>query len=240
MRSLDGAVAVVTGASEGIGRAIAEQLAAAGANLWLIARRREPLEAAARAIGGATARGRPLPCDLTADADLDAAAAAILSAGPVDLLVHAAGVIEIGPLAYAPVVEFDRQWRTNVRAPYVLTQRLLPSLRERRGQVAFINSTAGLTAGAGLSQYAATKHALRALADSLRAEVNGHGVRVLSVYPGRTATRMQEELHRAEGKDYRPEALLQPADVASAVLAALCLPDTAELTELRIRPAAAP
>ena len=240
MRPLQGAVAVVTGGSEGIGRAIAGQLADAGVHLWLIARRAAPLEAAAAQLSEAGVTARALPADLSIDAELDAAADRVLAAGPVDLLVHGAGMIRIGHLAGAAVADFDRQWAINVRAPYLLTQRLLPSLRERRGQIAFVNSTAGLVATSGVSQYAATKYALRGMADALRSEVNADGVRVLSVFPGRTATPMQADLHRQEGKPYRPEQLLQPADVATAVLAALRLPESAELTEIRMRPSVAP
>jgi NADP-dependent 3-hydroxy acid dehydrogenase YdfG len=87
-----------------------------------------------------------------------------------------------------------------------------------------------------VSQYAATKHALKAVADSLRAEVNSQGIRVLSVYPGRTATPTQESLHALEGKPYRPTRLLQPEDVAAVVMNALCLPRTAEVTDIHIRP----
>jgi short-subunit dehydrogenase len=85
----------------------------------------------------------------------------------------------------------------------------------------FINSTAGLTASANVAQYAATKHALRAIADSLREELNPDGVRVVSVYPGRTATPLQARLHTLEGRDYRPDRLAQPEDVASVVMSAL-------------------
>ena len=240
MRSLEGAVAVVTGGSEGIGRAIAGQLAEAGVNLWLIARRTGPLETAAAEVSQTGAVARALPADLSVEAELHAAAEQVLAAGPVDLLVHAAGLIRIGHLADAAIADFDRQWAINVRAPYLLTQQLLPSIRERRGQIVFVNSNAGLHASSGVSQYAATKYALRGMADALRAEVNPGGVRVLSVFPGRTATPMQADLHRQEGKPYHPERLMQPADVASAVVSALRLPATAELTEVRMRPAVAP
>ena len=81
-----------------------------------------------------------------------------------------------------------------------------------------------------------TKHALKAIADSLRAELNPHGVRVLSVYLGRTASEMQKRIYEKEGKPYRPELLLQPEDVASVILNALCLPGTAEVTDIHIRP----
>jgi NADP-dependent 3-hydroxy acid dehydrogenase YdfG len=106
--------------------------------------------------------------------------------------------------------------------------------------VVFINSTAGLVARAGVAQYAATKHALRAMADSLREEVNADGVRVLSVFLGRTATPLQAALHEREGRRYRPERLVQPADVASLVVHALTLPRTAEVTDLTIRPLSPP
>ena len=125
---------------------------------------------------------------------------------------------------------------TNVRAPYLLTRALLPSLRAAQGEVVFINSSAGLTARAGIAQYAATKHALKAIADSLREEVNPDGVRVLSVYPGRTATPLQARVHAEEGKAYLPERLVQPDDVASVVLNALTLPRSAELTDVIVRP----
>ena len=99
-----------------------------------------------------------------------------------------------------------------------------------------MNSTVGLQARAGVGAYAASKHALRAVADALREEVNPDGVRVLSVYPGRTATPQQAAIHAEEGTPYRPERLLQPADVAAAVVHALTMDRTAEITDLRVRP----
>jgi NADP-dependent 3-hydroxy acid dehydrogenase YdfG len=110
-----------------------------------------------------------------------------------------------------------------------------------RGQIVFINSSVGLTAKRpDIGQYAATKHALKAIADSLREEVNPKGLRVLTVYLGRTATPMQETISRQEGRAYHPETLLQPEDVASVVLNALMLPPTAEVTDISIRPMARP
>ena len=115
-----------------------------------------------------------------------------------------------------------------------LTRQLLPSLIARQGQVVFMNSSVGAAPEVGF--YSASKHALKALTDTLRVEVNPSGVRVLSVYPGRTATSMQEAIFAAEGRDYDPSRLLQPEDVAEMVLAALCLPRTAEVTDIHIRP----
>ena len=142
----------------------------------------------------------------------------------------------MGKIETAPVMELDQQYRNNVRGPYLLTQALLPLLRRRQGQVVFINSSLGLTARGQVGPYAATKHALKALADSFREEVNVERLRVLSVYLGRTASPMQALIHAMEGKAYHPEYLLQPSDVAAVVLNALCLPRTAEVTDISIRP----
>ena len=109
-------------------------------------------------------------------------------------------------------------------------------LKARRGQIVFVNSSSGIIAKPNSASYDATKHALKAIADSLRGEVNAHGVRVLSVYLGRTASEMQERIHRTEVKPYRPELLLQPEDVASVIMSALGLPRTAEVTDIHIRP----
>jgi NADP-dependent 3-hydroxy acid dehydrogenase YdfG len=227
---------VVTGASSGIGRAIAVALASAGATVCAVARRREELEATANRSNGA-GRFDLYTADLVSDEELERLSATLLARDRgVDVLVHSAGTIAIGDLETASVHDLDRQYAANLRAPYLLTQALLPALRANRGQIVFINSTAGVSARAGVAQYAATKHALKALADSLREEINPHGVRVVSVYPGRTATPMQATLHEIEGKAYDPEHLMQPADVASLVLNALTLPRSTEVTDLRVRP----
>jgi short-subunit dehydrogenase len=177
--------------------------------------------------------------DLSLDEDLDRLRVALQrDVSHIDLLVHSAGVHAMGSFSTSCVDTLDWQYRVNVRAPYVLTQALLPRLIERRGQVVFINSSAGLAAKANVGQYAATKHALKALADSLRDEVNAAGVRVLSVYPGRTASTMQKAIFKLEGREYVPERLMQPEDVAEVVLAALLLPATAEVTDINVRPLA--
>ena len=190
--------------------------------------------AAAQSFAPATG----FPLDLTNDDQLQPLVAFLeKDAGRVDILFHGAGIIQQELLEHARIEHLDEQYAINVRAPYLLTQRLLPLLVRARGQIVFVNSSAGLTANrAEIAQYAATKHALKAIADSLRAEVNPKGVRVLSVYLGRTATAMQETLFKQEAKPYHAEKLLQPEDVAAMVLAALALPPTAEVTDISIRP----
>jgi len=237
MHTLHGHIAVVTGAGSGVGQAIARALASQGATLCLVGRTPATLEATACSVSKAGATARCYPTDLTHDEAVQALAEQLHREwDAIDVLVHSAGVYAMGKLEATPVTELDRQYRTNVRAPYLLTQALLPVLRRRQGQVVFINSSVGLTARGQVGPYAATKHALKALADSFREEVNAEGVRVLSLYLGRTASPMQAMIHAMEGKPYHPEYLLQPSDVAAVVLNALCLPRTAEVTDINIRP----
>jgi NAD(P)-dependent dehydrogenase (short-subunit alcohol dehydrogenase family) len=232
-----GIVAVVTGASSGIGEAIAIHLAREGTRLLLVGRSAERLELVAERARDLSPLVETFVGDLAEDDQVQALADRALSLfGGVDILVHSIGLFLGGPFE-SSIETLDRQYRVNTRAPYLLTQKLLPSLIARQGQVVFINSSAGHhPAKSGWVAYSASKHALRAVADGLRDEVNKKGVRVLTVFPGRTATPMQEEVHRYEGKDYDPERFLQPRDVAATVLNALALPRTAEVTDLHIRP----
>jgi short-subunit dehydrogenase len=234
MTTFSGARVLVTGASSGIGRAIARDLVDRGAHLWAVGRHRDLLESAL--AGCAAGAAETIEADLGADESLAGLCRLAASLPELDVLVHAAGVIHLAPFGRATAAQFDEQYRVNLRAPYLLTQAALPALRRRRGQVAFINSTATHYAGRDAAQYAATKSGLRAVADGLRGEVNAEGIRVLTVYVGRTATPMQAAVHAHEGRPWRPEALMQPADVSAAVIAALTLPSTAELYELSVRP----
>ena len=223
-------VAVVTGASSGVGRAIAQALSARGATVCGVARRLNVLESTIPPI-------RPYVADLGDDGELHALCRLLCDqCDRIDVLVHGAGIISIGPAAVAPIEDFDRQFRINARAPYVLTQALLPHLKRSRGHVVYINSSVVGQAKAGVSQYAASNAALKSLADSLRAEVNGDGIRVTSLFLGQTATPMQEDLHRLAGREYQPSLLLQPEDVAESVVGVLSLPRTAEVTDVHIRP----
>jgi NADP-dependent 3-hydroxy acid dehydrogenase YdfG len=230
-------IAVVTGASSGIGKATALGLAAQGAKLCLVGRKIESLEKVARIARTHAPSATCYRVDLAVVEEIKEFAARLQrDFGQIDLLVHSAGVISLGRLESAPVEDLDWQYHINVRAPYLLTQVLLPMLKLRQGQVVFINSNAGMSASANVSQYAATKFALRAIADSLRQEINAEGVRVLSFYPGRTAGPMQESVHKMEGKAYHPERLMQPEDAAAIVIQALSLPRSAEVTEIFMRP----
>jgi NADP-dependent 3-hydroxy acid dehydrogenase YdfG len=237
VRAFEGQTAVITGGGTGVGGALAIALAKSGASIYLIGRRLNRLElvaAKARELGVAAAC---CSADISSTAGLletiERIKADLLH---IDILIQNAARYATGLIEDANLSDFDKQYQTNVRAPYALTQASLPMLKARQGQVVFINSSSALTAKPMTAQYDSTKHALKAIAESLRGEVNRHGVRVLSVYLGRTASEMQERVHQKEGRPYRPELLLQPEDVASIVIAALRLPRTAEVTDISIRP----
>jgi NADP-dependent 3-hydroxy acid dehydrogenase YdfG len=236
-RSLDGCTAVVSGATSDVGRAISLELAAAGARPCLLGRDVGALEQLADAVRGITKEVFVHPIDLTLDTSIaDFTAWVTHELGRIDVLVHSAGRFEMATHSSAAVADLDLQYQTNVRGPYLLTQGLLSVLRAHRGQIVFVNSTVGLEARAGVGQYASTQHALRAIADALRAEINADGVRVLTLYLGRTATARQARIFRLEGRAYAPDLLIRPGDAAEMILAALCLPRTAEVTEIRMRP----
>ncbi len=220
-----------------MGAALALALAEAGANLHLIGRRLDLLKLVASKARSFGSDAVCNSCDLASTlGQLEVTHRLAQELPRLDILIQNAAMHVVSSIEQASLTEFDEMYRTNVRAPYVLAQGLLPLLKTARGQVVFINSSKGIAAGAMSAQYDSTKHALRAIADSLRAEVNAYGIRVMTVYLGRTASGMQHRIHQMECKSYRPELLVQPEDVASVILNALSLPRTAEITDVHMRP----
>ena len=225
---------LVTGASSGIGREVALALAADGAYLTLWGRDEERLTAVAedvRRLGG-TSDTRTV--DLTVEAERDAAVQALSDA--LHVVVHSAGTIHLSTVADLREKAARDQWLLNAHAPAMLTQALLPRLRRAEGHVIFINSGAGVNARAGWAAYAMSKHALKALADSLREEERRHGVQVTSLYPGRTDTPMQHVVRRQEGGRYEADAYVNAADVAQAVRHAVHMQAPSSMTDVHVRP----
>ncbi|MFD0273376.1 SDR family oxidoreductase [Kitasatospora sp. NPDC127111] len=223
---------LITGAGSGIGAVLAERLTERGDDLWLLARdARRAAELRERFPAAKTLVG-----NLADPAKLSWAFGHQALPVELDSLLHVAGVVELGRVGDLPVKAWQDTLNVNLVAPAELTRLLLPSLRLAKGHVVFVNSGAGLSAGAEWSAYAASKHGLKALADSLRQEEHAGGVRVTSVYPGRTATPMQVKVHQQEGKAYDAERWIDPESVVRALLTALDLPRDAEITEITVRP----
>lgn len=223
---------LITGAGSGIGGVLGDRLVERGDELWLIARDETRAAQFTERFPGA----RILVADLSDPGGLASALGAQELPDRLDSLLHVAGIVELGRIAETPVAAWQQQLDVNAVAPAELTRILLPALRAGRGHVVFVNSGAGRRVHPGWGSYAASKFAVRAIADALREEERANGVRVTTVYPGRTATPMQEKVHRQEGAEYDASQWMQPASVVTTILTALDLPRDAEITELMVRP----
>ncbi len=217
--------AMITGAGGGLGSAIAAALAPTH-TLFLAGRPSDRLDAVAERLGATT-----WPLDLL---DVDAIPALVEPIVELDALVHNAGVAHPGSIAESTVDEWRDAMAVNVIGAVALTQALLPALRGAGGDVVFINSGSGINASPGLAAYSASKFALRAFANSLRADEPE--LRITSIHPGRIATAMQQDLVAYQGREYHPEDFLRPETVAQVVADAVNAPPDAHVHEVIIRP----
>ena len=221
---------LLTGAGSGIGAGLAQRLHERGDGLLLVARSQERAdELAARHPGAAT---------LVADLADPGSLAALELPDALDSVVHAAGVVDLGPVAELSAGSWREQLDVNLLAPAELTRLALPALRRSRGTAVFVNSGSGLRVNPTWAAYGASKFGLRALADALRQEEAEHGVRVTSIYPGRTATPMQEQVHAQEGQEYDARRWIRPETVVDAILHVLDLPGDATIPDVTVSPGA--
>ena len=223
---------LITGSGSGIGQALTRRLADRGDELWLVARDAGRASQLRDLHPGA----QTLVGDLAEPTRLSWAFGQQSLPARLDSVIHVAGIVELGTVADTSATTWQQQLSVNAVAPAELTRLMLPALRAARGHLIFVNSGAGLRVNPEWGAYAASKFALRALADAVRAEEGSNGIRVTTVYPGRTATPMQQKVHQQEGADYDPSQWIDPESVATAILTALDLPRDAELTELTVRP----
>ena len=225
--------AFISGASGAIGGAVARQLAAAGHEVLINGRDRSRLEKLAETIRTSGGLVEVVAGDLTQPEEIDRILGQVGSRS-VHTLVHSLGSFLLAPVAETSLKMLDQQLAVNFRAPWELTRRLISSSLDLR-DVVFVNSTASQAARNGTAAYNASKSALTALADTLRIELGDRGTRVLTLFPGRTTSEMQEQVCADEGRPYDPDANMAPGDVASMLLAAVTLPRSAEVTEITLR-----
>ncbi|MFB7876955.1 SDR family oxidoreductase [Nocardia sp. NPDC056064] len=221
------ATALITGASRGLGAAIARELAPTH-ELLLGARSADALKPILTELPNATG----WPVTLT---DYPAVAEAAARIERLDVLVHNAGIADLGTVAESSVEQWRSTLEVNLIAVAELTRLLLPALRAANGHVVLINSGAGMRAHPGWGSYAASKFGLRAFADALRQEEPA--LRVTSIFPGRIDTDMQRAIVADEGREYRPEEFLRAETVAGAVRTAVDTPRDGHPTEVVLRPA---
>lgn len=223
---------LLTGAGSGMGADLARLLHDRGDDLCLLARSEERAAQLEQCYPGA----RTLVADLADPRGLERALAAATLPERLDSLVHAAGVVDLAPVAELDLGHWQEHLDVNLTSPALLSRAALPALRAAGGTVVFVNSGSGLSAKPTWAAYAASKFGLRALADSLREEEGGRGVRVSTVFPGRTATPMQEKVHAQEGREYDAGQWSDPGTVAAMILHLLDLPGDSTVPEVTVRP----
>lgn len=232
-RSLVGRSALVTGATRGIGRAVAEAFAEAGAELHLLARSEGELRRLAERLGG-----HAWPADLTDEAEVWSAVDGLAerTGGLPDIVVNAAGVFDVGPLAETSVATFDRNLDVNLRGAFFLLRCVLPPMLERAGGlIVNVGSVAGRKAFPGNGAYAASKWGLRGMHEVLLAEIRGSGVRACLLEPAATDTPIWDPLDPdADASLPSRASMLRPEEVAEAALFVATLPDDVQISHLPI------
>ncbi len=228
-------VALVTGATEGIGRAIAFALGAAGYEVGVTARTASTLTALQSQLSEAGIRSAGLPADVADEVEVGRLHEHVTGRlGPVDLLVNNAGIAIPKPFLELTPAEWDRTFATNVRSLFLLTRLVLPAMRSRgAGDIVNIASLAGKNGAANLVAYSASKHAVVGFSRSLMLEVRKDGIRVIALCPGTVDTPLMREQTVLQPNYDR---VLQPEDVAQALVDVVSLPRRAMLSELDLRP----
>jgi NADP-dependent 3-hydroxy acid dehydrogenase YdfG len=245
---LDGSVALVTGASSGIGEATARALAERGASVALVARRKDRLDALAESLRASGAQALVIEADITSQEQAEAAVEqTVAEFSRLDIVINNAGVMLLGPIENAPLEEWDRMVHINVLGLLYCSHAALPHLLKAaeespRGVADIVNisSVAGRVARSGSGVYNLTKHGVGAFSESLRQEVTGRHVRVALIEPGAVATELashnRPEVRETIGKRFGSIEMLQAPDIADAIAYVVTRPRRVAINEVLIRP----
>ena len=230
---LDGKVAIVTGGSRGIGRAIAVALGAEGATLVLAARSPEKLDETANVVRRAGGRAETVVAELTEEDSIRSLVAVARDKfGRLDILINNAGITHSAPLEQTRTEDLDRCWAVNARAPFILCREALPLLRQaEEATIINISSVVGVKGYPLQSAYTASKHALRGMTISLAEELRGTNIRVHVICPGGVDTDMVQHVR----PDIKKEDLIGPEEIADLVLYLVTHKGNAVVDELHVR-----
>jgi NADP-dependent 3-hydroxy acid dehydrogenase YdfG len=239
MTALAGKTALVTGASRGIGRAIADLFEQEGAIVVRVARTTTGESATeARRKSGGHDRRIEIKCDITLESDVRRLADTVLgTVGAPDVLVNNAGAFLLKPAAETTAEEFQHQLDVNVMGGFLVLKAFLPAMTERGGHIVTIGSVADHVAFPGNAAYGASKYGLRGLHEALRAECAGKALRMTLISPGPTDTSLWDPVNPERRHDVPDRAgMLQATDVAEAVLFVVTRPERANVELLHLMP----
>jgi NADP-dependent 3-hydroxy acid dehydrogenase YdfG len=229
-------VAVITGASSGIGAALARELVAEGYHVALLARRLERIAALADELGNAALA---IPADVTDRESVVAAAARVQQLGGADVVINNAGVMLTAPFGSEKRSEHRQMVETNLLGAMTVTEVFLDQLRAKRGDLVNISSVAGRVAPVGFAAYSATKWGINGWSEALRVELQPH-IRVMVIEPGAVATELSDHITHDESKraaqDYRDNVAMPAKDIAQVIAFALSRPKRITLNEILVRP----
>lgn len=236
-------VAIITGASSGIGEATAIALAQAGANVVVTARRADRLEALVKQIEHHDGKALAVTADVTSRADNEKMVSQALDRfGRIDALIANAGLMPLAPVEKCDVENWDRMLDVNCRGLLYSCAGVIPRfIAQKSGHIINVSSVAGRIVFPGGAVYCATKHFVHAVSEGMRAELHPHNIRVTTIAPGYVATELQSHIADKNIKDalegmYKDVDVLQPEDIASAILYALTQPPHVSVNEVLVRP----
>jgi NADP-dependent 3-hydroxy acid dehydrogenase YdfG len=240
--NIEGKVIVITGASSGLGEAAARRLSALGARVVLGARRRDRIEALAAELNRAGAQALAVPVDVADRNQVDELIDAALKAfGHIDVLINNAGLMPNSPIERRKVADWDRMIDVNIKGVLYGIAAVLPHMQERKsGHIINVASVAGHKVRPGVTVYAATKHAVRALSDGLRMEVKPYNIRTTVISPGAVDTELPDSVTETDiaasvRKGYAMLAI-DASSFARAVAYAIEQPDDVDINEILFRP----
>ena len=237
MQPLAGKVAIVTGASRGIGKAISILLAQSGSRVVLAARSEPQLKSVREEISSQNGEALVIPTDLTVDKEMEQLVQQTLKEwGSVDVLINNAGLGKVAPVVKAKVSDWDETFRVNLRAPMFLSKLVLPTMMEKgEGSIINISSVSGKSGEANGAAYSASKFGLMGFTQSLYEEVREYGIRVAAICPGFVDTPLIPQMRRMDRSK-----MIRPEDIAQTVLFVLTSPATACPVEIIVRPQRTP
>ena len=230
---LAGKIALITGAGRGIGRAIAESLAAEGAELILTARTESQLQETAELVTRCGGKAHVIICDLADESSIDSLINAVKSRwSKLDILINNAGITYSGLLTETDTKDFDRCMAINARAPFILCRELMPLLEKApNGYIVNLSSVVGVKGYAKQTAYTASKHALRGMSIALAEELRDTSIRVHVICPGGVETPMVTQVR----PDIPADELIAPQEIAELILYLVTHKGNAVLDELHIR-----